>query len=87
MSRQAGFSRFVSSLPLASGLLALALAGCNQTTAQQSAPARPVLVTSAHYEAQITDRLSDAFYLRASVTCGGKLAVRFEFTCTLAAAV
>ena len=56
MSRQASFSLFFSGLPLASVFLALALAGCNQTTAQQSAPARPVLVTSAHYEAQITDR-------------------------------
>src|SRR6267154_3003119 len=56
MSRQASFSLFFSGLPLASVLLALALAGCNQTTAQQSAPARPVLVTSAHYEAQVTDR-------------------------------
>jgi len=56
MSRQARFSRFFSGLPFASMLLALALAGCNQTTAQQAAPARPVLVTSVHYEDQVTDR-------------------------------
>ncbi len=36
--------------------LALALAGCNEITAQQVAPARPVLVTPVHYETQVADR-------------------------------
>lgn len=38
-------------------------------------------------EATLTERLADAFFLQAKVTCGGKVAVRFEFACTLAAAV
>jgi RND family efflux transporter MFP subunit len=37
-------------------LAAVVLAACNPTTAQQAAPARPVLVTSVHYEAQVSDR-------------------------------
>jgi RND family efflux transporter MFP subunit len=37
-------------------LAAVILAACNPTTAQQPAPARPVLVTSVHYEAQVSDR-------------------------------
>ena len=35
-------------------------------------------------EVELTERLADAFYLKAKVTCGGKLAVRFDFACTLA---
>lgn len=35
-------------------------------------------------EVEITDRLQDAFYLRARVTCEEQLAVRFDFTATLA---
>ncbi|MEQ8789084.1 MAG: 3-hydroxyacyl-ACP dehydratase FabZ family protein [Pirellulaceae bacterium] len=37
-------------------------------------------------EMQVTlnERLADAFFLTARVTCGGKLAARFDFACTLA---
>lgn len=35
-------------------------------------------------EVEITDRLQDAFYMRARVTCEAQLAVRFDFTATLA---
>ena len=53
MSRQNVFFKLYSILaPLA----AVILAACNPTTAQQPAPARPVLVTSVHYEAQVRDR-------------------------------
>jgi RND family efflux transporter MFP subunit len=53
MSHQNVFFKFYSILaPLA----AVILAACNPTTAQQPAPARPVLVTSVHYEAQVSDR-------------------------------
>jgi RND family efflux transporter MFP subunit len=53
MSRQDVFFKLYSILaPLA----AVVLAACNPTTAQQAAPARPVLVTSVHYEAQVSDR-------------------------------
>jgi RND family efflux transporter MFP subunit len=37
-------------------LAAVVLAACNPTTAQQPTTARPVLVTSVHYQAQISDR-------------------------------
>ena len=33
-------------------------------------------------EVELIERLSDAFFLKAKVTVGGKLAVRFEFACT-----
>jgi 3-hydroxyacyl-[acyl-carrier-protein] dehydratase len=36
-------------------------------------------------EVEIKDRVSDAFYMRAQVLCDGELAVRFDFTATLAA--
>ena len=53
MSRNDVFFKFYSILaPLA----AVVLAACNPTTAQQPAPARPVLVASVHYEAQVSDR-------------------------------
>lgn len=32
----------------------------------------------------LNERLADAFYLTAKVSCGGKLAVRLDFACTLA---
>jgi 3-hydroxyacyl-[acyl-carrier-protein] dehydratase len=32
----------------------------------------------------LNERVSEAFFLTAKVTCAGKLAVRFEFACTLA---
>jgi 3-hydroxyacyl-[acyl-carrier-protein] dehydratase len=35
-------------------------------------------------EVTLKERLADAFFLTAKVTCGGKLAVRFEFACTVA---
>lgn len=35
-------------------------------------------------EAELVERLADAFYLKAKVTCQGKVAVRFDFACTLA---
>jgi len=36
-------------------------------------------------EVEITERLADAFFLKAKVTVDGKVAVRFEFACTAAA--
>jgi 3-hydroxyacyl-[acyl-carrier-protein] dehydratase len=35
---------------------------------------------------ELAERLADAFFLKAKVTVRDKLAVRFEFACTLAAA-
>ncbi len=35
-------------------------------------------------EVVLVERLAEAFFLQAKVTCAGKLAVRFEFACTLA---
>jgi 3-hydroxyacyl-[acyl-carrier-protein] dehydratase len=35
-------------------------------------------------EVDLTERLADAFFLKAKVTVGDKVAVRFEFACTLA---
>lgn len=35
-------------------------------------------------EVDLTERLADAFFLKAKVSCAGKVAVRFEFACTLA---
>lgn len=32
----------------------------------------------------LNERLAEAFYLTAKVTCHGKLAVRFDFACTMA---
>jgi 3-hydroxyacyl-[acyl-carrier-protein] dehydratase len=34
-------------------------------------------------EVELTERLADAFFLKAKVTCDGKVAVRFEFACAL----
>jgi len=34
-------------------------------------------------EVELKERLADAFYMRARVTCGDELVVRFEFTATL----
>lgn len=36
---------------------------------------------------KLNERLADAFFLEAKVSCQGKLAVRFEFACTMAAAL
>lgn len=35
-------------------------------------------------EVTLQERLADAFFLQAKVTCDGKLAVRFDFACTIA---
>ena len=35
-------------------------------------------------EIDLTERLADAFFLKAKVTVDGKVAVRFEFACTAA---
>ena len=35
-------------------------------------------------EVHLTERMADAFFLSAKVTCDGKLAVRFDFACTMA---
>jgi 3-hydroxyacyl-[acyl-carrier-protein] dehydratase len=35
-------------------------------------------------EVELTERLSNAFFLTGKVTTGGKVAVRFEFACTMA---
>lgn len=53
MSRLDVFFKFYSIL---APLTAVVLAACNPTTAQEPAPARPVLVTSVHYQAQVSDR-------------------------------
>ena len=37
-------------------------------------------------EVELVERLADAFFLVGKVTCGGKLAARLEFACTLAPA-
>lgn len=37
-------------------------------------------------EAELTERLADAFFLKGKVTVGGKVTTRFEFACTLAPA-
>lgn len=52
MSGRTVFARNSSYLLLA----ALALAGCNQITAQPAAPSRPVLVAAVHYEQQSPER-------------------------------
>jgi 3-hydroxyacyl-[acyl-carrier-protein] dehydratase len=36
-------------------------------------------------EIELTERLADAFFLKAKVTVNGQVAVRFEFACTAAA--
>ncbi len=34
-------------------------------------------------EALLVERLADAFFLKGKVTCGGQVALRLEFACTL----
>jgi RND family efflux transporter MFP subunit len=53
MFQQAVFPQFIKVLALISPL---ALAACDPMTAQPAAPVRPVLVTPARYEAQVSDR-------------------------------
>jgi RND family efflux transporter MFP subunit len=50
----ASYSKFLAGLSLA--LIAVALAGCNDTVAQKAAPSRPVLVATVHYEAESPER-------------------------------
>jgi RND family efflux transporter MFP subunit len=50
----ASYSRVLGGLSLA--LVAVALAGCNETVAQKAAPTRPVLVATVHYEAESPER-------------------------------
>ena len=38
-------------------------------------------------EVELTERLADAYFLKAKVTVEGKVAVRFEFACTATATV
>lgn len=35
-------------------------------------------------EVTLNERLADAFFLTAKIKCGGKLAARFDFACTMA---
>jgi 3-hydroxyacyl-[acyl-carrier-protein] dehydratase len=35
-----------------------------------------------HSAVELRERLAEVFFLRAKVTVGGKVAVRFEFACT-----
>ena len=53
MSYQAVFPRFFNVL---AALPVLALAACDPMTAQPTVPTRPVLVTNAHYESQVSER-------------------------------
>ena len=48
------YSRLLAGTSLA--LLAISLAGCNDTVAQKAEPPRPVLVATAHYEAETPER-------------------------------
>src|ERR1700724_5472 len=48
------YSRLLAGAALA--VLAISLAGCNQTVAQKAEPPRPVLVATAHYEAETPER-------------------------------
>src|SRR5438477_8683843 len=48
------YSKLLTGAALA--LVAIALAGCNDTVAEKPAPQRPVLVTTAHYEAETPER-------------------------------
>ena len=48
------YSRLLAGVALAG--VAVALAGCDNTVAQKAEPARPVLVATAHYEAETPER-------------------------------
>src|SRR5512140_3184297 len=48
------YSRLLAGAALA--LVAVALAGCNDTVAEKAAPTRPVLVATVHYEAESPER-------------------------------
>ncbi len=48
------YSRLLAGISLA--VLAVALAGCNDTAAEKARPARPVLVATVHYDAELPER-------------------------------
>src|SRR5437660_6594067 len=48
------YSKLLGGVSLA--FVAIALAGCNETVAEKPAPSRPVLVATAHYEAETPER-------------------------------
>src|SRR6201991_5206271 len=48
------YSRLLAGVSLA--MMAAALAGCNDTVAQKAEPPRPVLVATAHYDAETPER-------------------------------
>src|SRR5438105_9055941 len=50
----ASYSKLLAGVSLA--FLAVALAGCNDSVAQKAEPTRPVLVATAHYEAESPER-------------------------------
>ena len=50
----ASYSRLLAGVALAG--MAVALAGCNDSVAQKAEPTRPVLVATAHYEAETPER-------------------------------
>jgi RND family efflux transporter MFP subunit len=50
----ANYFKLLAGVSLA--LVAIALAGCNDSAAQRAAPTRPVLVTTVHYEAEAPER-------------------------------
>ncbi|MEN3286654.1 MAG: hypothetical protein V7634_954 [Bradyrhizobium sp.] len=50
----ASYSKLLTGISLAA--MAVALAGCNDSVAQKIEPARPVLVATAHYEAETPER-------------------------------
>src|ERR1700743_1119502 len=50
----ASYSKLLAGVALAS--MAVALAGCNDKVAEKPAPSRPVLVATAHYEAETPER-------------------------------
>ncbi len=48
------YSKLLAGLALA--LMAIALAGCDETVAKKAEPSRPVLVATVHYEAESPER-------------------------------
>jgi multidrug efflux pump subunit AcrA (membrane-fusion protein) len=50
----ASYSKLLAGILLA--LLAVSLAGCNDTVAQKATPGRPVLVATVHYEPESPQR-------------------------------
>src|ERR1700755_1408261 len=50
----ASYSKLLTGISLAA--MAIALSGCDATVAQKAEPTRPVLVATAHYEAETPER-------------------------------